>query len=132
MRSRSLLLHCRFYCWGFSYTANLCCNSRLEREGIQNLIKFNGKASTILLKQCLKDVDSQEICRQLRHLLLFPYLLLGRNIAPRKNALASMPVSSEGGLNHQGTCTATAKFDFTVLTKPCCKIPCQCQSEQQK
>lgn len=38
--------------WGFSYTPNLFCNSRLEREGIQNLIKFPGKASTILLEQC--------------------------------------------------------------------------------
>lgn len=84
---------------------NLCCNSRLEREGIQNLIEFTGEANTILLKQCLKDVDSQETRRQLRHLFLFPYLLLGRNIAPRKNALAPVPVSSGGGLNHQGTCT---------------------------
>jgi len=54
----SLLLHCRFYGQGLSYTPNLCCSSKLEREGLQNATKFTGGARFSLLKQCLKDLDS--------------------------------------------------------------------------
>lgn len=54
---RSLLLHRRFYGQGLSDTPNLCCNSKLEREGLQNSTKFTREARSRLLKRCLKDLD---------------------------------------------------------------------------
>lgn len=57
--SRSLSLHYRFYGQGLSYTPNLCCNSKLEREGMQNPTKFTREARSSLLKWCLKHLDSE-------------------------------------------------------------------------